>query len=177
MRKTLTRTTIVIGLVCLSCVNAPPTSTSKPAAAADDPSRFDGRWKARYTSSPSAFYDMEFSGGRFHAVSGDQWYKGAIVLDAGTDPARIDFKIEECECGREGKTSEGIFRWDGDTIEIRAPETGNPRPTEFDETSGETMRLVREPAAPVDAGGPTEPLSDEVAKFQGFYWDGETSVP
>ena len=43
-----------------------------------------------------------------------------------------------------GKTSEGIFRWDGDVIEIRAPSPGDPRATEFDKESGETMRLVRE---------------------------------
>ena len=41
------------------------------------------------------------------------------------------------------KTSAGIFRWDGDVVEIRAPAPGDPRPTESDEESGETTRLVR----------------------------------
>ncbi len=66
------------------------------------------------------------------------------MIDAEADPARIDFTIRECDCGFVDKTSKGIFRWDGDAIEIRAPEPGKPRPTEFDEESGETMRLVRE---------------------------------
>lgn len=110
----------------------------------DEPSRFDGRWRAGYTTSPSAFYEMEFTGDRFHAVQGEQWYKGEVAIDAEAEPARIDFTILECDCGFLGKTSEGIFRWDGDIVEVRAPQPGDPRPTEFDEESGETMRLVRE---------------------------------
>ena len=109
-----------------------------------DASRFDGRWQVWYTSSQSKSYEMEFSGDRFHAVQGEQWYKGEVVIDAEADPARIDFTIRECDCGFVDKTSKGIFRWDGDVIEIRAPEPGASRATKFDKESGETMRLVRE---------------------------------
>lgn len=112
--------------------------------AGDEASRFDGRWQVWYTSSQSKSYEMEFSGDRFHAVDGEQWYKGEVVIDAEADPARIDFTIRECDCGFVDQTSSGIFRWDGDAIEIRAPEPGKPRPAEFDQESGETMRLFRE---------------------------------
>jgi len=110
----------------------------------DETSRFDGRWQTWYTKGQSKSYVMEFSGDRFHAVDGEQWYKGEVVIDAEADPARIDFTIRECDCGFVDKTSKGIFRWDGDVIEIRAPSPGDPRATEFDEESGETMRLFRE---------------------------------
>ena len=110
----------------------------------DEASRFDGRWQVWYSSPQSKSYEMEFSGDRFHAVEGEQWYKGEVVIDAEADPARIDFTIRECNCGFVDKTSKGIFRWDGDVIQIRAPEPGKPRPTEFEEESGESMRLVRE---------------------------------
>jgi uncharacterized protein (TIGR03067 family) len=133
MSKTI-RTVIPL-LLALLCV-----STHR---AGDATSRFDGHWRAQYTTSESAFYKMEFSGDRFHAVNGEQWYKGEVAIDAEADPARIDFTIRECDCGFAGKTSKGIFRWDGDVIEVRAPEPSDPRPTEFDEKSGETMRLVR----------------------------------
>ncbi len=112
--------------------------------AGDEASRFDGRWQVWYTKSQSKSYEMEFSGDRFHAVEGEQWYKGEVVIDAEADPARIDFTIRECNCGFVDKTSKGIFRWNGDMIEIRAPAPGDPRPTDFDEEAGETMRLVRE---------------------------------
>ncbi len=112
--------------------------------AGGEASRFDGCWQAWNASSESKSYEMEFSGDRFNAVDGEQWYKGEVVIDAEADPARIDFTIRECNCGFVDKTSKGIFRWDGDVIEIRAPAPGDPRATEFDEECGETMRLVRE---------------------------------
>ena len=124
---------LLLGLLCMSTHGA-----------GDEPSRFDGRWRAVYTTSPSAFYEMEFSGDWFSAVQGEAWYKGEIVIDTEADPARIDFTIQECECGYAGKTSKGIFRWDGDVLEIRAPSPGDPRATEFDGESDETMRLGRE---------------------------------
>ncbi|MDH3629158.1 MAG: hypothetical protein OEV00_13750 [Acidobacteriota bacterium] len=130
---TRTLTLLLLGFLALSTY-----------VACDEASRFDGRWRAEYTTSPSSVYEMEFSGGRFHAVQGEQWYKGEIVIDTEADPARFDFIIRECDCNHVDKTSTGIFRWVGDVIEIRAPEPGDPRPTEFDEESGETMRLVRE---------------------------------
>jgi uncharacterized protein (TIGR03067 family) len=132
-KATLTLTALLLGLLSVSA-----------HVAGAEASRFDGRWQAWYTSSQSKSYEMEFSGDRFHAVDGEQWYKGEVVIDAEADPARIDFIIRECDCGFLGKTSEGIFRWDGDGIEIRAPSPGDPRPTEFDEDSGESMRLLRE---------------------------------
>ena len=112
--------------------------------AGDEASRFDGLWQIWYTNSQSKSYEMEFSGDRFHAVDGEQWYKGEVVIDAEADPARIDFTIRECDCRFVDKTSKGILRWDGDVIEIRAPAPGDPRATEFDKESVQTMRLVRE---------------------------------
>ena len=134
MSKT-TRTLIPLLLVLLSV------STH---GASGEATRIDGRWQVWYTKSESKSYKMEFSGDRFNAVDGEQWYKGEVVIDAEADPARIDFIIRECDCGFLGKTSKGIFRWDGDGIEIRAPEPGASRATKFDKESGETMRLVRE---------------------------------
>jgi uncharacterized protein (TIGR03067 family) len=132
-KATRTLIPLVLGLLCVSTHGA-----------GAEASRFDGRWQAWYANSESKSYEMEFSGDRFNAVDGEQWYKGEVVLDAEAAPARINFIIRECNCGFVDKTSEGIFRWDGDVIEIRAPAPGDPRATEFDEESGETMRLVRE---------------------------------
>ena len=133
IKATCTLIPLLLGLLTVSNLGA-----------GDEASRFDGRWQVWYTSSQSKSYEMEFSEGRFHAVDGEQWYKGEVVIDAEADPARIDFTIRECNCGFVDKTSKGIFRWDGDGIEIRSPEPGDPRPTEFDAKAGDAMRLVRE---------------------------------
>jgi uncharacterized protein (TIGR03067 family) len=132
-KATHTLTALLLSLLCVSTHGA-----------GDEASRFDGRWQVWYTKSQSKSYEMKFSGDRFHAVEGEQWYRGEVVIDAEAEPARIDFTIRECDCGFLGKTSKGIFRWVGDAIEIRAPSPGDPRPTKFDEKAGESMRLVRE---------------------------------
>ena len=129
-------------LLLLSLLTTPAILGGDPPEPAGGPS-LDGSWQAWYTKEQFKSYVMEIADGRFHAVDGEQWYKGEIILDRKAVPARIDFAIRECDCGFLDKTSAGIFRWDGDAIEIRAPTPGDPRPTEFDEKSGETMRLVR----------------------------------
>lgn len=105
--------------------------------------RTDGRWAATYASSPDTVYEMVFSGDRFEATHGDAWYKGDLVIDTKVEPATMDFVIRECDCGFVDKRSAGIFRWDGEAIELRAPEPGDPRPTEFDMESSATMLLER----------------------------------
>ena len=132
-KATRTLTPLLLGLLAMSTHGA-----------GEEASRFDGRWQAWYTSSQSKSYEMELSGDRFHAVEGEQWYKGEVVIDAEADPERIDFTIRECNCGFVDKTSKGIFRWASDGIEIRAPAPGDPRPRKFDKEADETMRLVRE---------------------------------
>ena len=44
------------------------------------------------------------------------------------EPAQLDFVIESYE---EVRTSAGIFYWDGETLVVRAPVPGEPRPQEF----------------------------------------------
>ena len=116
-KVTRTLTPLLLGLLSVST-----------HVAGNEASRFDGRWQVWYTNSQSKSYEMEFSGDRFHAVEGEQWYKGEVVIDGEADPARIDFIIRECNCGFVDKTSKGIFRWNGDGIEIRAPEPGRHAP-------------------------------------------------
>ena len=58
-------------------------------------------------------------------------------------PAGIDFLIESCRCNLIGKTSKAIFAWDGDAITLATPSPGSPRPTVFDEKSGQVVRLER----------------------------------
>jgi len=127
---------------CLSIILLLGLLSVSAHGADDKASRFDGVWRAEYTAS-EAFYEMELSGNRFRAVDGEASYTGEFVIDTEADPARIDFIIRECECGFLGKTSKGIFRWDGDVIEIRGPSPDDPRPTKFDVKAADTMRLVR----------------------------------
>ena len=87
---------------------------------------------------------MVFEGNSFRAESGpDEWYEGEIAVDPKTEPAWIDFKIDDCRCPFEGETSRGIYFWDGKSILLSAPRPGSSRPREFMENSGQMMRLLR----------------------------------
>ena len=89
---------------------------------------------------------MSFDGRRFRAQAGeDDWYEGRIELREGEKPAQIDFAIEDCNCSYKGTVSEGIFRWDGESLVVAAPRPGAPRPSWFVETSGQMMRLLPAP--------------------------------
>ena len=103
-----------------------------------------GSWQAYDFSSNSRTWTMVFAGDRFRAEGGpDDWYEGEIAVDPKADPARIDFKIDDCLCSFKGATSRGIYFWDGKSIVISAPRPGNSRPVRFAEQSGQMMRLLR----------------------------------
>jgi uncharacterized protein (TIGR03067 family) len=136
---------------------APPervAQASKQAPAKTEPARdlndaevkIQGDWQAYDFSSQTKTWRMSFDGHRFRAQAGDDdWYEGRIALREREKPAQIDFAIEDCNCSYKGTISEGIFRWDGDSIVLAAPRPGAPRPTWFVETSGQMMRLMPVP--------------------------------
>jgi len=64
-----------------------------------------------------------------------------IVIRPDEQPAQIDFVV----LPQPGRISKGIFRFDGGTLVVKAPESGLPRPGEFKEDSGPIayLRLSR----------------------------------
>ena len=64
---------LVVGLLTLSTLGA-----------GEGVSRLDGRWQTWYTKGNFKSYEMEFSGDRFQAVDGEQWYEGEVVIDSET---------------------------------------------------------------------------------------------
>lgn len=135
---------------------APASSSSKPKGTPESPPPVDysasptsappakwlGHWQAYEYGTKS--WTIRFEGRNFHAVLGvDDWYRGTIALRPEMEPAEIDFLIEDCRCSLVGRTSKAIFAWDGDVITLAAPSPGSPRPTVFDEKSGQIVRLER----------------------------------
>ena len=73
----------------------------------------------------------------------DDWYEGHIAIRNDSDPAQLDFVIDDCLCRYKGMTSQAIYRWNGDALEVSAPTPGDPRPEQFHASSGQMMRLLR----------------------------------
>ena len=89
---------------------------------------------------------MKIDGLDFYAVLGpDDWYRGEVFVRPGEQLSEIDFLIEDCVCGYKGESSDGIFRWNDDTVTLGAPRPGTPRPTFFNEQKGEVVQLRRVP--------------------------------
>ncbi len=141
-------------LLTILLVGAPlmavETEPEPPASNADNPkatgplspqeAKFQGTWKDGYT--------ITFEGRDFCAdTQPGEWYEGYIVIRTDEEPAQIDFVIESYE---EVRTSAGIFYWDGETLVVRAPVPGEPRPQEFkgddkdDKNKTVFMRLSRD---------------------------------
>ena len=74
-------------------------------------------------------------------VGKDDWYRGELEILPDAEPAQIDLRIEDCRCDYKGQASQAIFRVEGEEILLAAPRPGSPRPTVFDQNSGQLVRL------------------------------------
>jgi len=98
--------------------------------------KFQGTWKGGYT--------IVIEGREFCAdTQPGEWYEGYIVIRTDEEPAQLDFVILVQSDQPNGNTSRGIFYWDGETVVVRAPTPGKPRPKDFtrDEEDEPTVLL------------------------------------
>ena len=138
--RTLLLMILLVGppLVATTEPKPPATVTDRPTgplSAAEE--RFQGDWKAYDFDSNRLEYAMTFEGRAFRArvrpddKNRDERYEGYVVIRPDEQPAQIDFVILVPPGEREPKTSKGIFYVDGETIVMRAPHFGEPRPRDF----------------------------------------------
>src|SRR5262249_42606072 len=102
-------------------------------------------------------------GDRFRTESPEATYEGIFNIDVEADPHHID--IEFVAGPEAGKTNYGIFRIDGDQIEICLDMTGAARPTQFRTApgTGHAYEILRRTSAArpesVTGGTPSAPSS------------------
>ncbi len=112
-----------------------PKKATGPLSAQEE--KFQGDWKAYGFKSNRLEYAMTFEGRGFRARARpddkdrDEWYEGYIVIRTDFEPAQIDFVILVQSGERGLRISEGIFYFDGETVIVKAPEHGLPRPRDF----------------------------------------------
>ena len=77
------------------------------------------------------------------------------MIRTDSEPARIDFVIL-VQSGEPGlRISEGIFSFDGDTVIVKAPEQGVPRPRSFkSDDENAPIALLRLSRAASSSGRP-----------------------
>ena len=122
-----------------SASDTAPPKASGPLSPQEE--RFQGDWKAYGIKSGRLEYAMTFAGRDFRArgrpddEDHDERYEGYIVIRTDVEPAQIDFVVLR-ESGEVGRISKGIFHFDGESIVVKAPESGLPRPRDFDSSPG-----------------------------------------
>jgi len=113
---------------------APPKATG-PLSPQEE--TFQGDWKAHSVDKNRLEYAMTFEGRDFRARArpddkdSDERYEGYVVIRPDEKPAQIDFVVLDSLGVRVSRISKGIFYFDGETIVVKAPEHGLPRPRDF----------------------------------------------
>lgn len=105
--------------------------------AQEDLKKFQGDWTLEVEFQQQPFMkdaNVSFKGDKYvFTFKGNVWGEGTIKLNADAKPRSID--ITHAISAEKGKTSPGIYQFDGDTLRICWTPSGaaspNVRPTEF----------------------------------------------
>jgi RNA polymerase sigma factor (sigma-70 family) len=146
-----------------------PAQEKEPDAPKDnDKDKVQGTW---YTVSVES-HGMKIPEDRILAkdvrlvVKGERWTlteaKGdadkefTVTLDPAKKPKAIDYVYNTGE--HKGKTSQGIYELDGDTLRVCVAEPGDPRPTKFDGGGARTLEVFKREKPKKKAA---DPVSDD----------------
>ena len=108
--------------------------------------RLQGVWSGHGFGADDSAWTIEITGESFSAQGPEpkMWYRGRIELPGGGEPARIDFRILECDCPYRGKACAGIYEIEGNRLTLAAAEPGRERPNGFEKKTGQVAWLSRE---------------------------------
>lgn len=148
--RILLATTLLVGAPFLAADTEPEPPARATGPLSTQEASFQGDWKAYDLESNRLEYTMTFEGREFRARArpdekdSDERYEGYIVIRPDVEPAQIDFVVLTAS-GEAGRISKGIFYFDGETVIIKAPESGLPRPRDFERSAGPIalLRLSR----------------------------------
>jgi len=103
-----------------------------------DLKKFEGKWTAPAGGGGKVTYTFKSKTLKIEAPS--RTYEMTITLDATVKPDKtIDFKIEEAPDDAKGKTSKGIYKFDGDDKLIFCFRPEGDRPTKYEQVGFEQI--------------------------------------
>lgn len=113
--------------------------------AEDDLKKMEGTWTTPASDGGKATYT--FKGEKLKVVAPSRTYEITVSIDPKAKPEKtIDFKIDEAPDDAKGKTSKGIYKFDGDDKLIWSFRPEGDRPKEYEMVGVEQIlsELTRE---------------------------------
>jgi uncharacterized protein (TIGR03067 family) len=108
-----------------------PIARAAADATGDDLKKIEGKWSAPAGDGGKVTYT--FKGKTLKIEAPSRSYEMTITLDATAKPEKsIDFKIDEGPDDAKGKTSKGIYKFDGDDKFIFCFRGEGDRPTKYE---------------------------------------------
>jgi uncharacterized protein (TIGR03067 family) len=115
-----------------------PSARSADDATATDLKKMEGKWTAPSASGGKSTYT--FKGKTLKIDTPSRTYDITITVDATAKRDKtIDFKIDDAPEDAKGKTSKGIYKFDGDDKLILCFRGEGDRPTKFEQSGFEQI--------------------------------------
>ena len=138
----------VFGLLLASSIGAfAKDDTGKDAKAGEDRKRMQGEWTGPSAGTDKTTYT--FKDDKLSVKAPSRAYEIAVTLDEAAKPEKtIDLKIEKAPDDAKGKTSKGIYKFDGDDKLVICFRPEGERPTKFEQVGFEqiVVELTRKKA-------------------------------
>lgn len=124
------------GLAAAIVVSLAAAPSIDDSAADQDLKKLEGEWVATNPDGSSVSYT--FKGKRLKIVGPTRTYEMSITIDPEAKPEKtIDLKIEEGPDDAKGKTSKGIYKFDGDEKFIFCFTPEGDRPAKYEQVGFE----------------------------------------
>ena len=103
-----------------------------------DLKKLEGKWKTPSGQGGEVTYS--FKGNKLKIEAPSRTYEMTVTLDATAKPDKtIDFKIDEAPDDAKGKTSKGIYKWDGNDKFIFCFRPEGDRPDKYEQIGYEQI--------------------------------------
>ena len=122
---------IGIGTILAALLAVCATVRAADEKADADLKKLEGKWTAPAGDGGKVSYT--FKGKKLKVVAPSRTYEMTVTIDSEAKPEKtIDFKIDEAPDDAKGKTSKGIYKFDGDDKLIWCFRPEGDRPTKYE---------------------------------------------
>jgi uncharacterized protein (TIGR03067 family) len=127
-----------MGLVLAGMLVTATALRADDAAIQKDLKTLEGEWTVKNENGGEVHY--KFKGDKLEITAPSRSYKITVKLDPAAKPDKtIDFQIDEAPEDAKGKTSKGIYKFEGDDVFVFCFRPEGERPTKYEQIGYEQI--------------------------------------